>query len=171
MHVVGKAVLVGRFVLFMTLIVAHVQAFGQKVIVVDLNDVVLRGSPPVGLSRRRRIPNLHRGRSGLLWPTPSAKVRTLLCIWICDGYPCFGTPQRHKAELRLPLAPLRVGLSSAEVEEQSDDPLSFMNSLELGDVSRHQKCCDVTFVSAGCCRRDSASKRLCGASRSQCVGE
>ncbi|MED5318292.1 MAG: hypothetical protein VX758_04045, partial [Bacteroidota bacterium] len=43
MHVVGKAVLVGRFVLFMTLIVAHVQAFGQKVIVVDPNDVGLSG--------------------------------------------------------------------------------------------------------------------------------
>ena len=43
MHVVGKAFQLGRLGLFMTLIMAHAQAFGQRVIVVDPNDRGLSG--------------------------------------------------------------------------------------------------------------------------------
>lgn len=45
-------------------------------------------------------------------------------------------PAGRSSKVTLRLRPLRVGLSSAEVEETSDAPLSFMNSLEAGGVYR-----------------------------------
>ncbi|MEC8368998.1 MAG: TonB-dependent receptor plug domain-containing protein, partial [Bacteroidota bacterium] len=139
MHVVGKAVLVGRFVLFMTLIVAHVQAFGQKVIVVDLNDVGLSG---VLLQWTcldgGEAQTFTLDEQGFLWPTPECKKARAIASafgYVTDTL-VLERPGDTMAELRLPLEPLRVGLSSAEVEEQSEEPLSFMNSLEAGGMYR-----------------------------------
>ena len=139
MHVVGKAFLVGRFTLFMTLIVAHVQAFGQKVIVVDPNDVGLSG---VLLQWTcldgGEAQTFTLDEQGFLWPTPECKKARAIASafgYVTDTL-VLERPSDTMAELRLPLEPLRVGLQSAEVVEQSDEPLSFMNSLEAGGMYR-----------------------------------
>ena len=56
MHVVGKALLLGRLGLFMMLVMAHAQALGQKVIVVDPNDVGLSGVSSSGLVSKEEKP-------------------------------------------------------------------------------------------------------------------
>ena len=80
MHVDGNAFLLGRLGLFMTLVMAHVQAFGQRVIVVGPND---RGLSGVLLQwtclEGGETQTFTLDEQGFLWPTPEClKVRTVV---------------------------------------------------------------------------------------------
>ena len=139
MPVVGKTPAVWQAGLFMTFVLTAGQAWGQTVVVVDPDNACMSGALLHWTCIEGGVTQTFTAdQQGFSWPTPECTRATVIASafgYITDTL-IVDRPRSESEEVRLTIQPLRVGLPSAEVEEQLDEPLSFMNSLEAGGMYR-----------------------------------
>ena len=131
MPVVGSPSLAWQVFLFFTLALATGRSWGQRVVVVDLNNQPLESAFLRWTCRGGGQPqNVTIDEQGVSWPTPKCSEATVVASafgYLTDTL-VLVRPASEQVELRITLQPMSVDLPSAEVEEQSNEPLAFMSS-------------------------------------------
>ena len=139
MPVVGSSPLAWQAILFFTLALATGRSWGQRVVVVDLNNQPLESAFLRWTCRGGGQPqNVTIDEQGVSWPTPKCSEATVVASafgYLTDTL-VLVRPASEQVDLRITLQPMSVDLPSAEVEEQSNEPLAFMSSLEAGGMYR-----------------------------------
>ena len=139
MHVVGKSSWFCQAGLFMIMVVICGRTWSQKVVAVGPDNIAIAGAVLRWTCLNGDDSQIIAiDQQGLSWPTPecaNVEVVTSALGYVTDTL-ILERPSNESIEVRLVLQPLRVGLSYAQVEEQKNKPLTFMNSLEAGGMYR-----------------------------------